>query len=47
MRVYFLYLFILNILFSFNINNAKDTDWIDLANTISEDKMILIKNYIQ
>tara|TARA_X000001036_G_scaffold2118_3_gene1880 strand:+ start:30552 stop:33002 length:2451 start_codon:yes stop_codon:yes gene_type:complete len=47
MHVYFLYLFILNILFSFNINNAKDTDWIDLADTISEDKMILIKNYIE
>ena len=47
MPVYFLYIFILNILFSFNINNAKDTDWIDLADTISEDKMILIKNYIE
>ncbi len=47
MHVYFLYLFILNILFSFNINNAKDTDWIDLFDTISEDKMILIKNYIE
>lgn len=46
MRIYFIYLFILNILFSFNINNAKDTDWINLANIISEDKIILIKSYM-
>ena len=47
MYIFFLYFFSLNILLSFNINNASEKDWDELSNYISQDKTKLIRDYIE
>ena len=46
MYKFFIYFFSLNLLLSFNINNASEEDWEDLSQYLSQDKINLIRNYI-
>ncbi len=46
MYKFFIYFFSLNFLLSFNINNASEEDWEDLSQYLSQDKISLIRDYI-
>ncbi len=46
MYKFFIYFFSLNFLLSFNINNASEKDWEDLSQYLSQDKISLIRDYI-
>ncbi len=46
MYKFFIYFFSLNLLLSFNINKASKKDWEDLSQYFSEDKINLIRDYI-
>jgi hypothetical protein len=46
MYKFFIYFFSLNFLLSFNINNASEKDWEDLSQYLSQDKINLIRDYI-
>jgi hypothetical protein len=43
----FIYFFSFNFLLSFNLNNASETDWDNLSNYISNNKINLIRDYIE
>jgi hypothetical protein len=47
MYKFFVYFFSLNLLLSFNINNASEKDWDELSNYLSQDKLNLIRDYIE
>ena len=46
MNKFFLYLFLITVSFSFNINNASENYWDTLSDVISNEKINSIKNYI-
>ena len=46
MYKFIIYFFSLNLLLSFNINNASEEDWEDLSQYFSQDKISLIRDYI-
>ena len=43
----FIYIFSFNFLLSFNLNNASETDWDNLSNYISNNKINLVRDYIE
>ena len=46
-NIFYIFLILVQFIFSFDINNADSNDWNQLSNYLSNEKIILIKNYIQ